>query len=45
MTDEQKQKYKDLEAKDRLNRKTQVTKKQKPKYSGPKRPTSAFFFF
>ena len=45
MTDEQKQKFKDLEAQDRKNRKTQVVKKSKPKYTGPKRPTSAFFFF
>ena len=45
MTDEQKQKFKDLEAEERKNRKTQVVKKSKPKYDGPKRPTSAFFFF
>jgi len=48
MTDKQKQKYKDLEANDRKAKRTlndNDKKKQKPKYTGPKRPTSAFFFF
>lgn len=47
MTDAQKQKFKDLEASDRKNKKASApgSKKAKPKYEGPKRPTSAFFFF